>query len=444
MISVFTPLSRSGNPYIEAAFESLLNQTFKDWEWVVLENNGGTLPEKISKHPQVRRRLLGGEWDKIGELKRLACEMCKGDYLLELDHDDLLHPEALAEAVAALQDADFVSSDVAYFNNADWSPHLFNPAAGWVKNYPAKYQDHDLIAQVSPPLTPQNMRKIEWAPDHFRAWRTQSYWKVGGHDASMAVADDHDLLMRMYLGGYRMRQLPKCLYFYRVHAEQTVSRRNALIHELDWQLYERSIVKLAEKFADQTSSHRINSEGEEIPLKKIDLCGAIDTPEGYTPLDIALGHDLNQPWPLADNSVGLLRAHDAIEHLKNPIHVMNEAYRVLAPGGFFLISVPSTTGPMIRTPAMDGGEYHWVATAGRGATQDPTHVSFWNENSFWYYTREEQARYIRSAGWNGRFQESRLRTHYPSEWHHQHSIPYVEAHVIALKEGYEPYGFVRI
>ena len=174
----------------------------------------------------------------------------------------------------------------------------------------------------------------------------------------------------------------------------------------------------------------------------IDLCGAIDTQPGYEPLDISLGHNLDERWPLEDNSVGVIRAHDAIEHLKDPVHVMNEAYRVLAPGGFFLIRVPSTTGPMIRTPAMDGGDFHWVASAGRGAFQDPTHVSFWNENSFWYYTKRSHARYLR--GLKARFQAIRRRTFYPDDFHQQHAIPYVEAHLVALKDGYEPMGLVEI
>jgi len=151
---------------------------------------------------------------------------------------------------------------------------------------------------------------------------------------------------------------------------------------------------------------------------------------------------LDERWPLEDNSVGVIRAHDAIEHLKDPVHVMNEAYRVLAPGGFFLIRVPSTTGPMIRTPAMDGGDFHWVASAGRGAFQDPTHVSFWNENSFWYYTKRSHARYLR--GLKARFQAIRRRTFYPDDFHQQHAIPYVEAHLVALKDGYEPMGLVEI
>ncbi len=87
--------------------------------------------------------------------------------------------------------------------------------------------------------------------------------------------------------------------------------------------------------------------------------------EQYGKVDVCT--DLNDPWPWDDNSVDYITAHDIVEHLKNPIHVMNEAWRVLKPGAAIEIYVPSTDG--------------------RGAFQDPTHVSFWNENSFAYYSR---------------------------------------------------------
>jgi hypothetical protein len=78
--------------------------------------------------------------------------------------------------------------------------------------------------------------------------------------------------------------------------------------------------------------------------------------------------DLNGPWPWADNSVTEIRAYDVLEHLKSPIHMMNEAWRVLCRGGRFDIVVPTTDG--------------------RGWAQDPTHVCWppWNRNSFFYYT----------------------------------------------------------
>ena len=52
---------------------------------------------------------------------------------------------------------------------------------------------------------------------------------------------------------------------------------------------------------------------------------------------------------------------------------------------------------------------------GRGAYQDPTHVAFYNENSFWYYTDTQyRASCPRSPA---KFQVVRLVTYFPTEWH---------------------------
>lgn len=75
--------------------------------------------------------------------------------------------------------------------------------------------------------------------------------------------------------------------------------------------------------------------------------------------------DLNGTWPWEDSSVDEVLAYDIIEHLPDKIHTMNEAHRVLRAGGLFDIIVPTTDG--------------------RGAWQDPTHVSYWNANSFFYF-----------------------------------------------------------
>ena len=64
------------------------------------------------------------------------------------------------------------------------------------------------------------------------------------------------------------------------------------------------------------------------------------------------------------------------------------------------------------------------STDGRGAFQDPTHVSFWNSNSFWYYTRPEQAQFIHCPVL---FEANRVKNFYPSDWHREHQIVYVKA-----------------
>jgi len=80
--------------------------------------------------------------------------------------------------------------------------------------------------------------------------------------------------------------------------------------------------------------------------------------------------DLTKGIALPDNSVDEIIAYDVIEHLPDKIKTMNELWRVLKPKGQVDIIVPTTDG--------------------KGAWQDPTHVSFWNRNSFFYFTKGDE------------------------------------------------------
>jgi len=113
---------------------------------------------------------------------------------------------------------------------------------------------------------------------------------------------------------------------------------------------------------------------------------------------------------------------DFLEHIPDKIALFNELYRLLAHGGLLLSLTPSTDG--------------------RGAFQDPTHIAYYNENSFWYFTQRDYARFVPEI--NCRFQASRLVTYFPSEWHEQHRISYVCANLIAIKGGPRQGGFLLI
>lgn len=102
-------------------------------------------------------------------------------------------------------------------------------------------------------------------------------------------------------------------------------------------------------------------------------CGKVQM-VGYINIDIdpSLNPDIildigHQPLPFEDNSVDAVRAFDVLEHVNMgcQIFVIDEIYRVLKPAGQFEHFTPSTDG--------------------RGAFQDPTHRSFWNINSWYYY-----------------------------------------------------------
>ena len=91
--------------------------------------------------------------------------------------------------------------------------------------------------------------------------------------------------------------------------------------------------------------------------------------------------------------------------------VMTEIHRILAPGGFPLSFTPSAPG--------------------QGGWQDPTHVSAWVRNSFYYYTDAAFAQYIGNRF--VRFLTHCLVEEYPTDWHTQHGILYVTFEGQALK-----------
>lgn len=418
MISVLTPVHKKSAPYLSEAYRSLQEQTYRDFEWVIVPNGGATIPQELFADPWVKLYPLPDEEEhnKIGRLKRYAATQARGDILVELDADDLLVPDALQKIAAAFLDtgAAMVYSNCAEFKNGTWEGRTFDPFYGW-KSRPFKYAGHSLLETISPPVRADTMRTILYAPNHVRAWATADYWSVGGHNEELLTGDDHELMCRLYaaFGERRFHHVDECLYLYRLHGENSSQTHNSAVHEQ----VERNYVCYARDM--------INRWAIDNGLPRVDLGGRLDSPLGYVTVDLFnadIQADLNHTWPFSDSSIGVLRASHLVEHLRDPIHTMNEAHRVLVPGGWFLIDVPSTDG--------------------RGAFQDPTHVSFWNQNSFWYYTDRNYARYI--PAYQGRFQAARVVTYYPDALWQQANIPVVSAHLVALKDGYKPMGEVRI
>ena len=405
-VSVFTP---SHNPqYLDELYESLAAQTFKDFEWIALLNNGAQwkAPVKSGWVKVIHTSTV----PSVGALKREAVGWCRGEILVEADHDDLLHEDCLKRVVATFKDHPEVSlvySDFAQIN-ADGSPNheRFNPAMGWTYDELNAGRACDDLKCNSMEPTPHNVCHIWYAPNHVRAFTRAAYDAAGGYNADLKVLDDQDLMARLYQQGPFLR-IPELLYFQRFHGANTQSDQetNESIQFGTIAMYDQTIESCSLAWAKRRG------------LRAIDLGAAHGKPEGYEGIDRHGSDHVGDIFvvlaTLDDSSVGVVRAHDFLEHVKDKVRLMNELYRVLTPGGMLLTHTPSTDG--------------------RGAFQDPTHVSFWNENSFWYYTSPQHARYIPEI--TCKFQVSAMETVYPSDWHRKHGILYVNANLIAIKDG---------
>jgi predicted SAM-dependent methyltransferase len=107
-------------------------------------------------------------------------------------------------------------------------------------------------------------------------------------------------------------------------------------------------------------------------MVKLDLGCGISKREGYLGVDciqlpgIDLVHDLNKlPYPFKDGEIDEVFMDNVLEHLDNPLKVMEEVYRICKDGAKITISVPYFRSFY--------------------ATIDPTHRNFFGVNWFNYF-----------------------------------------------------------
>jgi len=386
--SIITPTHSINNiPYLTELFLSINAQTYDNWEWVLLLNGEilkKNIPSIIANHPKVRILRYDGDNKNVGFLKQRAFKAGIGDILVEVDHDDLLIETCLEKLNQAYQNKQygFVFSDNALYHMKE-DPLPFNEAFGWTHKH-FKFRDKLLISMDSFEPTSHSVGYIWYAPDHVRSWRREIYYDIGGHNPDLSICDDHELLLRTFLKTKFLR-IPEVLYIYRITGDNTWLERNQQIQTTTVQLFNQYAQQIAEKEAD------------DLGLLKVDIGGGINGRPGYLTIDqqdADINCDLNKGIPLEDNSVYVLNASHVIEHLNDKTFTMKEIHRVLAHGGWAFIEVPSTDG--------------------RGAFQDPTHVSYWNENSFLYYTNGYLGNFIRNK--DIKFQEFRRETWFPNQW----------------------------
>jgi SAM-dependent methyltransferase len=406
-VTVFTSAHRP--PHLEESLASLLRQSFERWEWVVVVDQGARWrPE--GDDPRIRV-IVGGAMASAGAAKRMACSAAGGEILVELDDGDVLASDALQEIVRAFDghpDVGFVYSNVAPLGEdgiRDESRH--DPRDGWTLQ-PVGVDGRSVLMTEALAPDPHNVSHSRYAPQHVRAFRRSTYELAGGYDAARQVLEGQDLMCRMYQHtGFHL--IPRCLYLERMPGAGAPSdaRGDAEIEKAGADLYEGYVQANALAWARRRE------------LLALDLGAAHNKPPGYMGVDQYEGEgvdivaDVTRGLDLPDSSVGVVRAVDFLEHVPDKIAIFNELHRVLAHGGMLLSLTPSTDG--------------------RGAFQDPTHVAYYNENSFWYFTDRTYSQFVPPI--HCRFQVSRLATLFPSPWHEEHRISYVQANLVAIKDG---------
>ncbi len=202
LISVLMPTFNSDCELLEAAIESVVQQSYGHWQ-LCISDGGSSDPEVLDLLSRFAARddrirvTFQSEPAAIAENTNFALALAEGDYCVFLDHDDLLAPHAMYEFASVLTDQ---------------------------KGLKLVYSDEDKIDENGSRSEPHF--KPDWNPDlllsqnyicHLVAIRRDLLLSCGGCRSGYQGAQDHDLLLRVThaISADEVYHIPKVLYHWR-------------------------------------------------------------------------------------------------------------------------------------------------------------------------------------------------------------------------------------
>ena len=202
-VSVIMPLYNA-EPFVEKAISSILNQTFKNFELLVLDDNSTDNSVKVvSRFNDERLHLIRNEKNLgVGPTLNRGVEISRGTYLARMDADDLAHPERLTIQCRYLDqhpEISLVGTDIIRVDIQG------KPMEGQFRN-------------------PHSWGKIKWhmylncCIAHPTIMMRKEFFDISGN-YQLSFAEDYLLWLTAIRKGLKICNLPQTLLDYRIHSK---------------------------------------------------------------------------------------------------------------------------------------------------------------------------------------------------------------------------------
>ena len=210
--SVIVPVHDPPLDELDALIGSVIDQTCRSWELVLVEDASTDscvhlkLEEWASRDRRVRV-ILRDENGNNSAATNLASGAARGEFVVFLDNDDLLDPDALAHLAVQFEQGPEI--DIIY-------------------------SDHDKVESDGRYHSPEF--KPGWSPElllsfcytaHLTAVRNRLYHEIAGMRGGFEGSQDHDFWLRASEKARRIEHIPQVLYHRRVPPGLTASDGNA-------------------------------------------------------------------------------------------------------------------------------------------------------------------------------------------------------------------------
>lgn len=221
LVSVVLPVY-NGEEYLVDAINSILVQTFSDFELILIDDGSTDGSPKILKeceHRDPRVRVIVRENRGLVITLNNAIDIARGKWIARMDQDDIALPHRLERQLKWLEStgADISGSWVRRFGSSD-------------KRLVKLRQTDEAIKMemlfCSPFAHPAVMMRTELVK-HLR------------YNIACEKAEDYDLWTRAAEAGWKMTNVQEVLLLYRVHATQISSKAAVVQQQLSLQIQRR-------------------------------------------------------------------------------------------------------------------------------------------------------------------------------------------------------------
>lgn len=200
----------NGERYLRQAIDSILGQTFTDFEFIIIDDRSidRTL-EIISSYGDPRVRLIKNT-ENLGLTTSLniGVDTASGEYIARMDGDDVSLPERLQKQVAYMDEHPDIAASGTWAQDIDPEGNMVG-----LRRVPfGKRMDYDFW-RPSPLIHPSTMIRVA----HLGELR---------YDSGIKYGQDYDLWLTLRRE-YRIDNLPEYLLLYRVHADSITRAKSA-------------------------------------------------------------------------------------------------------------------------------------------------------------------------------------------------------------------------
>jgi glycosyltransferase involved in cell wall biosynthesis len=207
LISVIMPVYNT-EKYVWEAIESILNQSFKDFEFIILDDcstdNSYNVCKKYSKKDS-RIKLYKNEKNKwISFTRNKLIDWSKSNYIASQDSDDISEINRLE------LEFNFLENNKDYWV-VSWNNIIIDEKSNiiWYRQYNDDIKKN--ILKKSPLSNPSSMFKKD------------IFYKIWWYDKTLNYWEDYDLWLKMYVYWYKIKNLDNNLIKYRLRSWQTKS-----------------------------------------------------------------------------------------------------------------------------------------------------------------------------------------------------------------------------